>query len=136
MHGERFDRLVKHLAGRQNRRQLLTGVAGIAAFGMVAPVSPAVRPALSAGEAVCVDDGAGEICPGSVDHAAIATRLIQALGPTRPGCLSGDAPCDRDDACCSGVCTMQGRCACFAAGHLCPSDGYCCGGVCRNGRCV
>lgn len=51
-------------------------------------------------------------------------------------CLPGDAPCAGDDACCSGVCTMHGRCGCFDTGHLCPDDGYCCGGVCLNHRCT
>ncbi|MGH2534573.1 MAG: hypothetical protein ACRDJW_20100 [Thermomicrobiales bacterium] len=50
-------------------------------------------------------------------------------------CLPGDAPCAIDAACCSGVCTMHGRCGCFDAGHLCPDDGYCCSGACLNHRC-
>ena len=133
MRAERFDHLVKDLAARHTRRRFLAGAA-VAVSGIPTGFSPSFTSPASAG--ACFDDAASPICPGAIDHAAIAIRLLNALDPAHPGCLAGDASCRRDETCCSGICTMHGRCACFDAGHLCPSDGYCCGGVCRNGRCA
>jgi hypothetical protein len=66
---------------------------------------------------------------------ALAVAAPFAQRAAVAACLPGEAPCTIDDACCSGVCTMHGRCGCFDAGHLCPDDGYCCGGSCLNHRC-
>jgi hypothetical protein len=133
MRSERFDRLIRIFATRHTRRQFLTGFAVAATAGRV---TPPFTPAATA-EAVCPSEDARTICPGALDHSAIASQLLHALpANSNTNCLPGNTPCDRDDVCCSGVCTMHGRCGCFETGHLCPSDGYCCGGSCVNGRCT
>lgn len=60
---------------------------------------------------------------------------LRAAQADAQACLPGDSACASDYACCSGVCTMHGRCGCFDRGHLCPGDGFCCSGVCREHRC-
>jgi hypothetical protein len=136
MRNDRFDRLVKQVAGRRSRRAFLAGVAGIAASSVTGRISPPFTPAIGNAASVCIEDARDPICPGGLNHAAFADYLMRSLTPSPAGCLPGDASCNRDDVCCSGICTMHGRCACFDAGHLCPGDGYCCGGVCRDGRCA
>lgn len=89
---------------------------------------------------ICLADGddwdPSSICPGSDPGTLPLTwpwsRAQQSISA---GCLAGNTPCAADTDCCSGVCTMHGRCGCFDPGHLCPSDSYCCGGVCREHRC-
>jgi hypothetical protein len=136
MRSDRFDRLVRGLAARHTRRQFLAGVAGVALTGAVREFSPPFTPATDA-ETICRDGESAPICLGSIDHVANATSLMRSLAiGTNSGCLAGDSPCERDETCCSGVCTMHGRCGCFETSHLCPGDGFCCGGSCVNGRCV
>lgn len=136
MRSDRFDRSVRGLAARHTRRRFLAGAAGTALTATAMGFSPPFTPAIDA-EAICREGESAPICPGPVDRAAIAARLIRSLEPVvGPDCFPGNSPCDRDAACCSGVCTMHGRCGCFETGHLCPGDGFCCGGACVNGRCA
>jgi hypothetical protein len=136
MRSERFDRLARGLATRHTRRHLLAGAAGIALATSTHTITSPFTPTVSA-ELICPPGDPTAICPGTLDHAIIATRLLQSLPATaHSGCAPGNAPCEHDDACCSGVCTMHGRCGCFETGHLCPDDGYCCNGSCVNGRCA
>lgn len=127
MRSDRFDRLARGLATRHTRRRLLAGAAGLAVTAPTPSASAATT---------CPPNTLSATCPGTLDHAGIASRLLQKLPVPQTDCAPGDAPCDHDDACCSGICTMHGRCGCFAPGHLCPGDGYCCNGHCVNGRCV
>jgi hypothetical protein len=76
--------------------------------------------------------GPDDFCP----EGGIVDPRITTIVTTTDGCLAGDAACTGDDDCCSGVCTMHGRCGCFDTGHLCPNDGYCCSGSCVNHRCA
>jgi hypothetical protein len=92
-----------------------------------------VRKVASVPAAMSVPCGSpDDFCP----EGGIADPRITTITTSMDDCLSGDAACASDDDCCSGICTMNGRCACFDAGHLCPSDGFCCSGNCQNHRCV
>lgn len=122
----------------------LTLMPGPAAPGRQRRLRPGDHAAASPGTR-----GSVEICPLSgadwealglcpeVGQAVSSTAWprSRAPHPVASGCLAGNARCDQDADCCSGVCTMHRRCGCFDFGHLCPSDGYCCSGVCHEHRC-
>jgi hypothetical protein len=105
---DRFDQLIRRFAGRKEDKSRSAQV-------ITEPCG-----------------GPDDFCPeGGVVDPRITTIVMSI-----ENCLSGDDVCASDADCCSGVCTMHGRCGCFDVGHLCPNDGYCCSGNCQNHRCV
>jgi hypothetical protein len=155
MEDSRFDAVVKGLATRPSRRQLLRLVAGSLLGGRVA--APAARPA--AADCMLCTPGCGPP-PYSCEYGP--SRLCIDCGET-PCCAGGasgacccSGSCCADADCPGGTCAANGACACPPTRTFCgtPGHGYCadldfdadnCGGCgkscplngeCANGVCV
>lgn len=152
MDSQRFDVLARAFGKRTGRRTAmltLAGLAGVAALHPVAADVPLVCYqirercrrhtqccSLTCENERCLGSDIGEQCIAS-DGCAVGYCHIVSNYRGYCRCITRNRRCTDNKVCCSGVCSMIGRCGCSRVGQACEMSMHCCDtAICVDGWCV
>ena len=154
MDGHAFDGLARAFGRRTGRRAVFAalaaaGAAASSAWRLVSADVPLVCSrigercrrstqccSLLCENGRCAGSDIGEQCIAS-DGCSIGYCQIMDNRRGYCRCVTRNRRCSDSKACCSGVCSMIGRCGCSRVGQACEMSMHCCGtDICIDGWCA